>query len=285
MVNSYQFSKNERTDFANFNCHLSKGNSVNKHSHEDYYEIVITLGDYYETVDGETFLRKEKDVTILRPNTTHSINNLDENSCHYNIAVRKEYFNSFIENKTAIKSYFVKNGYFAFPLDDETYNYVNKTTAKLDNQKYDYLSLTLIESVLYAVISCALPLLISKKESGDKISYLIEDAIEKINDGTLIKQSPKDIYSLYPLSHTTFIKTFKELTGKTPSEYLTDKKLEYAKKLLLTTKDSVLDISLSVGFESVSHFIRIFKIKYKNTPFQLRKSDANNKDPNLVKMN
>lgn len=285
MVNSYQFSKNERTDFANFNCHLSKGNTVNKHSHEDYYEIVITLSDYYETVDGETFLRKEKDVTILRPNTTHSINNLDENSCHYNIAVRKEYFDGFIENKTAIKSYFEKNGYFSFPLDDETYNYVNKTTAKLDNQKYDYLSLTLIESVLYAVVSCALPLLISKKESGNKISYLIKDAIEKINDGTLIKQSPKDIYSLYPLSHTTFIKTFKELTGKTPSEYLTDKKLEYAKKLLLTTKDSVLDISLSVGFESVSHFIRIFKIKYKNTPFQLRKSDANNKNPNLVKMN
>ena len=284
MVNSFQFSKIERTDFANFNCHLLKGKSVNNHSHEDYYEIVITLGDYYETVDGETFLRKEKDVTILRPNTTHSINNLDENSCHYNIAVRKEYFDSFIENKTAIKSYFAKNGYLSFPLDDETYNYVNKTTAKLDNQKYDYLSLTLIESVLYAVISCALPLLISKKESGDKISYLIKDAIEKINDGTLIKQSPKDIYSLYPLSHTTFIKTFKELTGKTPSEYLVDKKLEYAKKLLLTTKDSVLDISLSVGFESVSHFIRIFKIKYKNTPFQLRKSDANNKNPNLVKM-
>ena len=283
MANSFLFNKIERTDFANFNCHLWKGKPVGKHSHEDYYEILITLDDYFETVDGETFLRKQKDVTILRPNVSHSINNLDENSCHYNIAVRKKYFESFIENKTALKSYFTKNNYLSFTLDNETYSYVNNITAKLDNQKYDYLSLTLIESVLYAIVSCALPLLICKEESSDKILDLIKDAVAKINNGTLIEKSPKDLYALYPLSHTTFIKAFKKLTDKTPSEYLTDKKLEYAKNLLLTTNDSVLDISLKIGFESVSHFIRIFKMKYGITPLQLRKEDIKNNNPNLVK--
>jgi AraC-like DNA-binding protein len=144
------------------------------------------------------------------------------------------------------------------------------------------LSLTIVETILYAVVSCALPMLIVK-EDCDKIKGYVKDAVAKINDGSFIKKSPKDVYALYPLSHTTFIKSFKDFTDKTPSEYLTDKKLEYAKNLLLTTNDSVLDVSLIVGFDSVSHFIKIFKAKYGITPLQLRKTDVNNKDPELVK--
>ena len=283
MHKKFTFNKTERTDFSNFNCHYSKNYNVFKHSHDDYYEVIITLGDFYETVDGQTYLRKIKDVTILRPDTTHAINVIDENSCHYNLAIRKKYFESFIENKTALNNYLKNNGYLSFTLDEQCYQYVTSLIGKINNTKYDYLSLTLVESILYALCSCILPLLIDDNECDDKILCYVKDAVEKISDGTFIKKTLKEIYASYPLSHTTFIKNFKEFVGKTPSEYLTDKKLEYAKTLLLTTKTSVLDISMQIGFESVSHFIRIFKIKYGLTPLKLRKIDFNNKNPELVK--
>jgi AraC-like DNA-binding protein len=283
MDKSFQFNSVERTDFSNFNCHYSKNQSIGAHSHQDYYEITITLGDYFEVVGKENFSRKIKDVTILKPNISHAINIKSENSCHYNIAVRKKYFETFIENKTALKNYFKSNGYLSFTLSDETFNYVSAIINKINNTKYDYLSLTIVESVLYAIVADVLPTLIKKETLSDKLCDYALDAIEKINDGTFIEKTPKNVYELYPLSHTTFIKTFKEITGKTPSDYLLDKKLEYAKKLLLTTSDSVLEISLKIGFESVSHFIKIFKIKYGITPLKLRKIDLNNKNPEIIK--
>lgn len=54
---------------------------------------------------------------------------------------------------------------------------------------------------------------------------------------------------------------FRKYTGKTYSEYLTELKLDYSKKLLLTTDLSITDICFSSGFSSVSNFLKAFKQK------------------------
>lgn len=60
-----------------------------------------------------------------------------------------------------------------------------------------------------------------------------------------------------------FCRIFKNATGATFTEYLNFVRICKAEKLLLKTRDSILEISEAVGFSSVSYFNRVFK-KYRN---------------------
>lgn len=63
---------------------------------------------------------------------------------------------------------------------------------------------------------------------------------------------------------------FKKQTGMAFHEYLNEKRLEYAKKLLQERQGSVMDAALQSGFNSVTYFNRLFKQRYGITPTEYR---------------
>ncbi len=66
------------------------------------------------------------------------------------------------------------------------------------------------------------------------------------------------------LSLPSFSRSFKNIVGISPNAYYTHLKLIKAKELLLT--HSVNETAWQLGFENVSHFIRLFKTKFNYTP-------------------
>lgn len=72
--------------------------------------------------------------------------------------------------------------------------------------------------------------------------------------------------SPYHISHR-----FKEWTGITLSEYLNERRLQEAVKLLTTTNDSIAQIGETIGLENCSYFCKIFKKKFGLSPHQYRK--------------
>ena len=48
-------------------------------------------------------------------------------------------------------------------------------------------------------------------------------------------------------------------------------KLLYAKELLRATDDTIADIAQKIGYQSESHFYRLFKQHFNQTPDQFRK--------------
>jgi len=76
----------------------------------------------------------------------------------------------------------------------------------------------------------------------------------------------KDIAKKINMSESSFSQYFKKEMDLTPQKYLNNLKLE--KSLNLLKKDSVTEVSFELGYDSPSHFIRIFKNKYKTTPKQ-----------------
>jgi len=68
------------------------------------------------------------------------------------------------------------------------------------------------------------------------------------------------------------MKFFKETMGMSFIQYLNDYRLEVAAKLLTTTSDDIIDISVNTGFENLSYFNRCFKKKYGTTPGRYRKT-------------
>jgi AraC-like DNA-binding protein len=72
-------------------------------------------------------------------------------------------------------------------------------------------------------------------------------------------------------SVATFKREFQEYYHSTPGKWLTQKRLEYAKSLLDTSKKNVTEVADESGFENLTHFSRIFKEKYGLSPNNYRK--------------
>lgn len=64
---------------------------------------------------------------------------------------------------------------------------------------------------------------------------------------------------------------FKKYTGFSPYEYLLKCRLNHAKDLLKNSDLPVSEIGMKVGFESASHFIKLFKSQESITPLNFRK--------------
>lgn len=72
--------------------------------------------------------------------------------------------------------------------------------------------------------------------------------------------------SKYYLSHL-----FSEEKQQTVGQYILKKRLEYAKKLLLSEERGIGEIALDSGFNDSSYFSRAFKKMYRMTPMAYRK--------------
>lgn len=276
MINKHTFKNNERTDYSDINCHWWYGDKVSDHYHADYYEVIISTGGEFENkIEGKTFAQSKGDVIIISPGTVHAIE-ASKKGEHYNIAVRSEHFERLIADKNAVKKALRSDKHICIHLRKTEYDYVFDCINKINNVKIGAFSATLVQTVLSVTFLSVMEMSIPDEESAEKIAYYCRDAISKIDGGSLTVKSAKDIYELYPVSHTAFISEFKRITSKTPSEYLRDSKLAYAKKLILTTEYSVLDIAYEVGYDSVSHFIKCFKAFYGQTPLKYKNSHKSN---------
>jgi transcriptional regulator GlxA family with amidase domain len=75
------------------------------------------------------------------------------------------------------------------------------------------------------------------------------------------------------LSEPHFRRLFKQTLGKSPRAYWNDLRLRMAASLLRGTRRSVLEISQSVGFETLSSFDRLFKTCFGKSPRAWRLAD------------
>ncbi len=73
------------------------------------------------------------------------------------------------------------------------------------------------------------------------------------------------------ISSRYFEKLFRQKFGATPKEYVTIMRIERAKELLMSEKKLIGDIALSLGYSSVYHFCKIFKLKTGQTPSEYRR--------------
>ena len=88
---------------------------------------------------------------------------------------------------------------------------------------------------------------------------------EHYRDGELSKLARLLHYDLYWLS-----REIKKITGKNYTELVQEKRLNQAVYLLEHTTMSVMDIGMSVGYDNISYFHRIFQKRYGMTPRKYR---------------
>ena len=94
------------------------------------------------------------------------------------------------------------------------------------------------------------------------------DKIEYLQSG-LAKITEEFAYDRKYLCHA-----FKKYMGITMTEHLNNCRLTHAVHMLQNTDRSILDISSTLGFSSVSYFSTVFKNKYGFSPSSIRKNTS-----------
>lgn len=80
-----------------------------------------------------------------------------------------------------------------------------------------------------------------------------------------------DLAALFNYSQYHFSRLFKVEVGIAPHQYLLNRRILEAKRMLANTRGTVEAIAFDCGFNSISHFIRAFKSATDLTPNEFRK--------------
>ena len=75
-------------------------------------------------------------------------------------------------------------------------------------------------------------------------------------------------------SLSTFKRDFHECFGMTPGKWLTEKRLDFAKSLLIGTNKNINEVCYDSGFKNTSHFNKAFKERFDLPPLQFRQTQT-----------
>lgn len=107
------------------------------------------------------------------------------------------------------------------------------------------------------------------KQEGEK--ELIVAVKKYITKNMKMKLSMKELSSQFGFVPSYLSMIFREAEGKSPTEYLTDLRIENAKKLFLQSTDMAInEIAERVGFSDPLYFSKVFKKVTGITPSQYR---------------
>lgn len=101
------------------------------------------------------------------------------------------------------------------------------------------------------------------KSSGRFAKQIYDNLFNDISIEELARQTNRSL--------TSFKKEFRRQFSQPPHKWFIDQRLQRAKILLISTNMTISEIGASCAFSNISHFIKLFKQHFHNTPAALRR--------------
>lgn len=267
------------------NIHKSNGTSPAKEMHyHDFFQIYfVTSGilthhsehDNIELVSGDCF--------IVPPYFKHYISTGNTTPVFYSFSFREEFLSADIVQNNIIKKL------LDILTPQDTLLKLSLTSDKIQQLKnlLEYSLLEFEEQLqgwecsLQGLLSYIL-ILFSRTYTEGAVTvfnndFTMQNCIEYINLHFRENISLKNILDRFHFSYSTFLRSFRSVTGNSFRSYLIEKRIDHACKLLRETNNSISSICNECGYWDYSSFYRAFYNKTKTSPFKYR-SISNIKD-------
>lgn len=141
---------------------------------------------------------------------------------------------------------------------------------RLDEQFHQIMQQLLVRHQQVQNEALALPYLrVATREELYRRLYRARDYLLAMLDQPL---TVSDMAEQANLSPNHFLRTFKALFQQTPHQYLLQQRLQRAAHLITTTKFSITEIALAVGFASLGSFSWRFRRAFGQSPEQYRRA-------------
>ncbi|HEX8548409.1 MAG TPA: AraC family transcriptional regulator [Cytophagaceae bacterium] len=102
----------------------------------------------------------------------------------------------------------------------------------------------------------------------DRLNSIFQFVLENYTREITLEEVANKIH----MTRTSFCRFFKERTKRTFSSLLMDVRLNQAAKLLMESKESIVQISYECGYSNLSNFNRQFKGKHNMSPREYRQT-------------
>lgn len=101
-------------------------------------------------------------------------------------------------------------------------------------------------------------------------SWRLKRVVQYVDKNLTGKITLQEMAVVAGLSRMHFAAQFRAATGVRPHEYLLRRRIERAQELLKQAEITLVDIALTVGFQTQAHFTTVFKRFVGDTPYQWR---------------
>ena len=240
---------------------------------QEFHEIcVISRGEGYHAIENTVVKAKKGDIFIIPPGIRHAILGGEGFDVHY-IHLHPEFVASYSSRMKELPAYHALfeieplmrasgNTYRHLYLEGRVFNDVISLMNSLVGMwQTDAASKLILESYVMIVLTIfcreyeKMQTQVGKNANTDKhfmnsISHIIDHFNEKI--------TIDDLAALAGLARTTYIKRFREVTGKSPKQFITKKRIDAARELLLKSDKSISKIAEETGFYDAAHFTKAF---------------------------
>lgn len=249
------------------------------HLHDDI-EILIGNNGVEEVTVGNDVVRLEKgDIVIINRRVPHSTRDLVPytNTTLLQFRTEKilsgefEHMNRYLSILIATEEYL----YRFVPADDPNAAIIAELAEKMLNEQknrdrnFDLFIRGYMEVLLGVLYRSNLLEDVSKNYNTEAVRR-IWPVIEYIDKNYGQAFTLDELCGILNMNRHYFCRLFKKATNTTPTEYINFVRVWKAENLLSTTDSSVLEISMAVGFSSVSYFNRTFKRLKNATPTEYR---------------
>ncbi len=235
------------------------------HGH-DFYELdIITGGRVSSTLNGKPVVAKKGIVFFLTPEDFHEYLGDGEvdilNLQFFGDALTSSVLQQITERKS--RTFVLEESVFATL--EPIFSAIEENVKR--GERAMPICSRLLECILLTLINSEV-----EESNGDRI---IKSDMQKalIFIQQHFKENPtlSQVASFIPMNERYFCHKFKEYTGKCYKDYLRERKLRYARRLVLATEMPLIKIAEESGYETQSHFNREFKGYFGVSPTAMRK--------------
>ena len=250
-----------------------------EHTH-DYVEMVyMCQGETRHTVNGTAITLRQGELLMLGQNARQSIEPAMERDIAVNFIVRPAFFSGTLpflgEEETPLRRFVVscltgenEAGYLLFhvaeilPVQNLIENLLYTLSENTPNKR-GILQMTM--GLLFAQLMNHTEALQFETVEQNAVVSVLRYLEENYRDGSLSEIAEQLHYELPSLS-----RLIRRKTGKNYTELLQEKRLSQAAWLLRNTDRNVDGIAVSVGYENISYFHRLFAARFGLSPKKYR---------------
>lgn len=256
---NYSFSNskgNIEIKRCNNSIHSSKA-----HFHNEISIGLIEKGSTQTEINGKTYELHEKTFLIIPSELAHKCNPYDYKNWNFRMLyLTKEWFKSaFNIQEEKVKFDYMK-------IEEDIFLDIIKLTDKVESETINIENETkLINYISLLINNSSLEDIVQKNTSVNKINEIKE----YIENNYLKNIMLDDLAEKAQISKYYLIRKFNKYYGLSPHQYITNLRINHAKKLL---KDDMefADIAVDSGFYDQSHFIKYFKEYTGVTPMNYK---------------
>lgn len=255
--------------------------SMHYHDHLEIYYMLS--GERYYCIKDSIYHVKKGDLVLIGENELHKTMQAST-AYHERILInfKKEQLDDMPINlgNVNIMSCFKRTAVLRLTVEEQ--KFVEHLLIKMirENQLQSkgytiYMKLLLAELMLFFLRHDESPPDMDDFESLDPLQKKIREIVQFLNMNFMEKITLESLSEKYFMSYHYLSRSFRAATGFTFIEYLNRIRIEKAQKLLRDTNQNIACISDKVGFGSVTHFERNFKLLVGVSPLRYRKLKSN----------